>query len=513
MTRLLTSVSAQTSAELHDCIYRAFSVGAECVELRLDHLTEDVTPETLAGMLAELAPGTWVVTLRSAKEGGGAGASDGERLTWLHATGGGLGGWLDFEHRALSDQACAAAWEELRAAGLDRWILSYHDFSGRPTEVGSIAREIASAGDEVVSKVAWRGEGASDNLLAFELMRALGDRVIAVVMGEVGMASRVLAKKFGAAATYCALSEGGETAPGQPTLEEMLHRYRWGDLTAATKWYGVLGAPVSHSLSPALFNRIFDRAGIDAVYLPMLVGGGEAELVEFLGQCAQRPWLDVGGFSVTIPHKSAARRFVGSRIEPLAARIGAVNTLVMGDGHLHGYNTDYAGALDALCVGLGCERVDLRGLPVDVLGAGGVARAVVAGLNDCGCAVTVYRREADAAAAAELVDELGGQVALWEDLPRRSGRAVVNCTPLGMSPQVEDSPLPCDGLTDKPLVFDMVYNPVETRLLRDARAAGCPTVDGVDMFVRQAAAQYRLWFGDPPDVASMRSVVLEALGG
>ncbi len=509
MTPLLTSIGGATVAEMQAQVERAIASGTEGFELRLDHLEPRVEPSAVAEVLARMRPGSWVVTLRSVEEGGRCAAPAEARLGFLLAATAGQAGCLDFEYRAWPAGLGGRAWA-VAGAG-HRWILSFHDFREQPADVPALARAVVAAGPEVVAKVAWAGHSLSDNIVAFEIMRELGERVIAVVMGEVGLASRVLAKKFGAAATYCALSAEAETAPGQVALDDMLHKYRWNAITPATHLFGVLGHPVRHSMSPALFNRMFERGGMDAVYLPLLVAGEESELVAFLEHCERRPWLDVGGFSVTLPHKQAARRFVGSRIEPLAARLGAVNTLAMRDGRFYGYNTDYAGALDALCHGLTCARTELRGLCVDVLGAGGGARAVVAGLTDCGCAVTVFNRTPDSAAA--LAAEFGCRSAPWDDRVRRTGHVVINCTSVGMTPDTEGSPLPAEALQDRPVVFDTVYHPVETRLLREAQQVGCLTIDGVEMFVRQAAAQYQIWFGGTADVAEMRQIVLRELRG
>ena len=493
-------------------IEHAFADGTEWVELRLDHLEPGVKPSEVAEILSNVRAGPWIVTLRSADEGGACHAPTETRLAFLLEATDDRAGWIDFEYRASKAEPCegmAKIHNGKSPAGERRWILSFHDFQELPHDVSALAREIVAARPGTIAKVAWWGRGLSDNIAAFQAMRAVGERLIAVVMGEAGLPSRVLAKKFGAAATYCALSSGAETAPGQVTLDEMLHEYRWGAIGPATKVFGVLGDPVRHSMSPMLFNRMFDRAGIDAVYLPLLVAGGESELGAFLEHAEHHDWLDAGGFSVTLPYKRAACRFVESRVEPLAARIDAVNTLVRRDGQFHGYNTDYAGALDALCHGLNCARPDLRGLNVDVLGAGGATRAVVAGLTDCGCAVTLFNRTRTSAVA--LAKEFGCRSAPWETRVRRRGRVVINCTPLGMAPHAADLPLPAEALGDRPVVFDMVYNPAETRLLREAKQAGCVTIDGVEMFVRQAAGQYRLWFGETPDVQRMRDIVSQAL--
>ena len=509
MTCLVTSIAESTPAEMLARIEQAFAAGTDWVELRLDYLDPDVKPSEVADVLSNVRAGPWIATLRSADEGGACHAPAEARLAFLLEATANREGHVDFEHRAFKAEFCKNAHSGGRPARGHRWILSLHDFQNQPGDVSALARKMIAAGPDTIAKVTWWGRGLSDNIVAFQAMRALRDRVIAVVMGEAGLASRVLARKFGAAATYCALSAGAETAPGQITLDEMLHEYRWRAIGPATKVFGVFGDPVRHSLSPLLFNRLFDRGGIDAVYLPFPAAGGENELGAFLEHAERHDWLNACGFSVTLPHKQAARRFAQSRVEPLAARIGAVNTLVRRDGRFHGHNTDYAGALDALCHGLNCTRADLRGLTANVLGAGGVARAVVAGVTDCGCDVTVFNRTQTS--AATLAKEFGCRSAPWESKARRGGRVVINCTPLGMSPHEADSPLPAAALGDRPLVFDTVYNPAETHLLREAKQAGCVTVDGVEMFVRQAAAQYQLWFGETANVQAMRDIVSQAL--
>jgi 3-dehydroquinate dehydratase/shikimate dehydrogenase len=242
------------------------------------------------------------------------------------------------------------------------------------------------------------------------------------------------------------------------------------------------------------------------VYLPLLVAPEQDVLNEFLEGCRLRPWLDVAGLSVTVPHKGAAARWVGQRIQPLAARIGAVNTLVPDKEGFTGHNTDYAGALGAITEALHCDRRDLRGLEVAVLGAGGVARAVVAGLRDSGCRVTIYNRHQPRSDA--LAKEFDCRAEAWEKRAAGSNTALlINCTSLGMWPDVDETPIPPDRLARGGAVFDAVYNPPETRLLREARLAGCRTIDGLSMFVHQAAAQFELWTGQQPDRSFMREIV------
>ena len=218
-------------------------------------------------------------------------------------------------------------------------------------------------------KLAWRAQSQLDNLEAFDLLRLSRAPSTVLCMGAAGLMSRVLA---GNSPRLDVLRSGrpiGHRA-GAPSLSDMMHTYRFDAIDHQTKLLGVIGQPVAHTLSPFLFNACFREDNLNAVYLPLEVQSQGDQLQQFLEEVTLRPWMDAVGFSVTIPHKQAAAAWVGKRIEPLAAHIGAVNTLAWQDNGFFGFNTDYAGALDAICEGLGCERSGLAGMRVHVLGAG-----------------------------------------------------------------------------------------------------------------------------------------------
>ncbi len=287
-----------------------------------------------------------------------------------------------------------------------------------------------------------------------------------------------------------------------------------------TRVYGVIGCPIAHSMSPAIHNAAFAETDYNGVYLPFRVEPDYASFKAFVDFCITRPWLNLHGCSVTIPHKENLLRYVQERggfIEPLARRIGVANTLCIepgreadgSDARISAYNTDYRGALDALCVGMGIKPMELKNLSVAVLGAGGVSRAIVAGLRDCGAKVTIYNRTKEKADA--LAAEFGATALPNEQRIQNTGDAIINCTSIGMWPEVDATPLPKEGLRHRPAVFDTVYNPVETRLLREAKAAGCRTIDGVTMFVNQAVGQFERWTERPAPVQIMRNIVLEQL--
>ena len=308
VTRLITSVSAPTLETLAGRVRQALAAGTDWTELRLDHLDRTPTARSVADLMATLTPGTWVITLRSAEEGGKCTWEPDARWAFLRQATAGREGCIDFEYQARARVSAEVANERDESA-CRQWILSTHDFQARPPEAAALTRATLAAYPDAVAKIAWMGRSLSDNIVALEILREFGPRAIVVVMGEVGRMSRVLARKFNAAATYCAPAADAELAPGQISLDQMLHTYRWRALSATTRVFGVLGDPVGQSLSPALFNRLFEQAGFDAVYVPLLAPGGEDELAAFLAACERHAWLDVGGFSVTLPHKVAAGSF------------------------------------------------------------------------------------------------------------------------------------------------------------------------------------------------------------
>ncbi len=504
MTLLITSILADSVSDLASRAERAWAGGADAVEVRMDVLDGD--PGNLADYLKAYKDRTWIVTCRSAEEGGCFRGDTMERVSRLIAAARATGAYVDFE---LADwRRSDNIRQKVGLAATDgqarRLILSSHDFERRPENLDAVVQEMRNV-HRAVAKVAYRGAHIVDSFAALDLMHEHESSVIAVCMGEEGLWTRVLAKKLNAVASFCSLAADDATAPGQTALGEMIGLYHWKNIDRSTKVYGVLGDPIGHSMSPFLFNRWFADAGINAVYLPMRVSANGDGLVRFLDGCMKRPWLDIGGFSVTLPHKFAARQWVGEGADHLSQWIGAVNTLVFEDGPPKGHNTDCYAAIASMCDALGCDRSDLAGLTVDVLGAGGAARAIVEGLRECGCQMTVYGRTPPHTKV--FVEECGVKAAAWEERVRRRGEVLINCTPVGLWPKVHESPMPADAFSGCRLVFDLIYRPLETPLLRDAETAGCATLNGLDMFVRQAAMQFELWTGRTPDLQEALDLV------
>ena len=292
-------------------------------------------------------------------------------------------------------------------------------------------------------------------------------------------------------------------APGQLSFHEMEKIYRFDEINTETEVFGVIGDPVGHSLSPLLHNRAFQKVGVNAVYVPIRIPADT--LTESLDACDE---LGIRGFSVTIPHKEK----VLDKATELSANVramGAANTLLKSaSGTWAAFNTDCDAALQTMRLGLGANENDpeiLRGKRVLVLGAGGVARAIAYGLIEAGAAVTITNRTA--ARAADLAAHLGCQVVQWGARSAELADIIVNCTSIGMHPDVEDAPFQMNWINEGLLVFDTVYNPENTLLLKQAREYDWKTASGLEMFVRQAAAQFEMFTSQAAPIDNMRTTL------
>jgi len=512
MTRLTVSLVDGTVEQLEDSARTALTGGADLVELRVDYLDAIDVP-ALGGILDHLGPARTILTCRAASEGGKYVGSETDRIELLARLATGRDCLVDVEFAAWrGSELLRGKITKAMGGNLSRLILSAHDFNGRPSDPAALLQRIHQANPGGIAKIAWQPADARDNLDAFELMGTGGGRSIVVCMGQQGLASRVLPGKFGAYLTYCSLQQGGEAAPGQIDLDQIERVYRWHHIGSDTRLFGVVGWPLAHSLSPAIHNAAFTELGIDAVYLPLPISPTHHALADLVHRARRCDMLNLSGLSVTIPHKPHALR-LADQDEPLTRRIGAANTLIFdtgsGNGVIRAMNTDYAAAMAALLTGLKCRPEDLASRRCAVLGAGGAARAIVAGLLDRRCDVVICNRTA--AKARALADEFGCR---WQPFDQRGSlRAdiVINTTSLGMSPNVDQSPLPAEALRADMVIFDTVYNPLETLLLRQARQAGCHTISGLEMFVRQAALQFEAWTGRPAPLDLMRDVVVRRL--
>jgi len=297
------------------------------------------------------------------------------------------------------------------------------------------------------------------------------------------------------------------------TIDEFKNLYCYDDIKPDTQLYGVIADPVGHSLSPHIHNACFAAAGLNKFYLPLLVQGGQDGFDAFMDNVLARGWLDFKAFSITIPHKASALEYTKSRfgfVEPLTEKIGAANTVIItADGELKAFNTDYAGALDTVTSAMGIERGDLKDTSAAIVGAGGVGRTIVTGLADAGAKIKIYNRTVEK--AEKLAAEFNCEYAGLDELNSLDAKLLVNCTSIGMHPKVNATPVPAKYLKEGMVVFDTVYNPAETLLLKQAKQIGAKTITGLDMFINQAAAQFKLFTGQIPDSDVMRKVVYSFL--
>jgi 3-dehydroquinate dehydratase/shikimate dehydrogenase len=517
MTYLTISITDNDAEQMSERFRAAKTAGAEAIEVRLDGLN-GLTP-ALAGEMITQARKTKlpvIATCREKDEGGARSFSIAEKTAILAECVKAGAEFIDCELKVFAKKEVREPLKQiLKGAPECRLILSAHQMKGRFEDINLKYETMLSLWPMAICKLVYQARHINDCFEALDLLQRAGKDMIVFCMGQAGLMTRVLSKKLGAFLTFASLDADSATAPGQIPAVQMKQVYRWDKLNKDTEVFGLIGNPVGHSLSPALFNAAFEKDGINAVYLPFLVEGDQEQFAAFVDEMVARPWLGVGGFSVTIPHKTHALDYVnrkGEFVDTLAASIGAANTLKVGfNGIVCGYNTDYAGAMDALSAAMGVDAHGLHAIDVAVVGAGGVARAVVAGLVDVGAYVTVYNRTVKK--AMSLADEFRCKAAGLDKLAGAAPSVVINCTSLGMHPDVESCAISPDMLRPEMTVFDTVYNPIRTRLLQMAEAAGAKTVTGAEMFIRQAIAQYRVFVGAEPDEKTIRKVVMDALTG
>jgi 3-dehydroquinate dehydratase/shikimate dehydrogenase len=319
--------------------------------------------------------------------------------------------------------------------------------------------------------------------------------LVGLCMGEQGIISRVLGVRAGSAFTFAAVTREEQTAPGQVTAQDLRGVYRIEQVDVATRVYGVAGDPVSHSLSPIIMNTAMRRENVNAVYLAL-----HAKTLKDLVACVRD--IPIHGLSITMPYKEAILQYLDNT-DSHTTKIGACNTIVRAqDGKLYGFNTDTAGVVRPLE-----QRLALEGARVLVLGAGGAARAAVFGLKERGCEIFILNRSA--APAQKLARQAKARTIKRQDLKKLSFDVIVNATPVGMS-NTRESPLNENEINAK-YVFDMVYDPQETRFLKAAKARGAQIIPGIEMFVHQAARQFEIWTGKPAPWDDMLRVVTISL--
>jgi 3-dehydroquinate dehydratase/shikimate dehydrogenase len=463
------------------------------IEFRLDYLKQPVAAlSKISRFLETHQYVTAIGTCRRVENGGkfkGSLASQLEVLGKAHAAGCQL---LDLEvQSALKAKPEAIA--RLRShAGL---ILSFHDFSATRKLDETLEKMVKIPAD--FYKVVSTATSLSDNVTMMKFLQARSGEhsLVGLCMGEQGIISRILGVRAGSVFTFGAVNAELKTAPGQISARDLRGIYRIDQVDAATRIYGVAGDPVGHSLSPVIMNAALRRENVNGVYLPL-----HAKTLKDLIHCVRE--IPLHGLSITMPYKQAILPFLDNT-DAHTSKIGACNTVVRGqDGKLYGFNTDVAGILRPLE-----QRISIENAKVLVLGAGGAARAAVFGLKERGAEVWVLNRTS--IKAQKLARQAKAHAIKRADLRKVAFDVMVNATPVGMG-NTSECPLK-DAEIQARVVFDMVYDPVETHLLKVARSKGIAVIPGVEMFVQQAARQFEIWTGKPAPAGDMLRAVTIAL--
>ena len=458
---------------------------ADAVEFRLDMMRSPELPVLLFSTSKPV-----IATCRPVWEGGEFSGSESHRMQLLR-TASLLGAeYVDLEYR--TDRRLLEPF--LGRTQESRVLLSLHLPPGRKPDPAAAYAAMSRVGADVL-KYAFHASDAWQNRFAFDFLRRAredGRKAIAVAMGEAGEPSRILYRVFGGLATYAGTEDGAQAAPGQLPASVLKEEYHADRLNRSTRIFGVVGNPVRQSKGVIVHNRMFGMLGKNAVYCRFLVKD-LARFMKELAPCAR-------GYSVTIPHKQEMMKHVKS-IDPSARAIGALNTIIRKGSGWRGTNTDAPAALDAI------ERISpVLERTMLLLGAGGTARAIAYEAKMRGAMVLIASRRPGRARA--IAREFGLESIRWEDRGRARCDIVVNATSVGMAPAISGSPVSPRRLKGK-IVFDAVYTPPMTRLLRDAVRAGARIIPGTDMYVNQAARQFRLFAGVPADVAIMKKILFE----
>ncbi len=467
--------------------------GARLVELRLDYIVGSVN---LKRLIVD-RPCPVVVSCRRPIDGGKFTGSEAQRQLLLRT--------------AIAEGVEYVDLEEDIAASIPRFgrtkrIVSLHDFQKTPDDLENIHRRLCGLDADIV-KISTMANRPHDNLRMLRLIRGSRVPTVGLCMGDIGIPSRILAGKFGAPFTFATFHQERVLAPGQLSFQQMTEVYHYDQIRADTEVYGVIADPVGHSLSPLIHNAGFQQNQLNKVYIPIRVP--REDLRPFLDDAKE---LDLRGLSVTIPHKEAVLRAL-TEVDEAVQGIGAANTVVFDGPQRRGFNTDYCAAMDSLDAVLrGPQRPtsSLGGKTALVLGAGGVGKAIVYGLVRRQMRVVVTDGvPQQAEAMGKLFDCRTVEWAARHTVP---ADLVVNCTPLGMHPNVDETPYDKHYLRAPTIVFDVVYNPENTLLVKDARSRNCTVITGVDMFVRQACLQFEHFTGMAGPAELMRETLRQAIG-
>ena len=499
--RICVPLRAETFGELERAIASAAQV-ADIIEIRLDALREQELPVAQQHLdkliLQSKVP--VIVTFRPSEQGGYRELSIAERRQFWNVAGRTQNALFDIEK-----DLCAS--EPPLDIDWSRVICSHHDFTGVPEDINRLYGELASTPARIL-KLAVQANDIVDCLPVFHALERAsleGREIIALAMGDAGLPTRVLGPSRGSFLTYAPIHTERATAPGQVTAERLKAIYRLQDISQSSSIYGLVGSPVMHSISPHIHNAGFHAENVDAVYLPFEVKDLDSFMRRMVDPASRELNWRLRGLSITAPHKVEVMRYL-TAIDPPARDIGAVNTVTFEGENLVGYNTDVDGFIEPLADAMPLTS-DTR---VAVIGAGGAANAAIWSLREKGVEGTVFARNLQK--GQSLAERFGVSCKHLEGTNFEAFDVVVNATPLGsFGSRVDETPATAEQLRGVRLAYDLVYNPIETRFMREAKRAGCRTLGGLNMLVAQARLQFKLWTGRNAPVDVMRAAALRGL--
>ena len=535
--KICISVCAETADELVEQIKRAEDL-ADVIEIRFDCLKEsefNILDLNKSEKVFDKILGNKtykdeiVLTFRPKEQGGKRNLTLEERENFWNSGQDSWGG--DFEEDVVENHL--------------NWlygpiICSYHDFNGVPNNLLEIYERIKNVNANIdIIKIAAQANDITDTIPIWKLLEQWKSeeesiknkkwqeydeinkkleatnysippptsflQIIPIAMGESGKWTRILGLAHGAFMTYAALDTGKETAPGQVSAKDLISVYRAKELDEQTEIYGIIGGNTTYSMSPYIHNAAFKFHNLNAVFVPLQMQNLDEFIKRMVKPETREIDLNFKGFAVTIPHKQNIIKHLDF-LDDSAKKIGAVNTVKIENGKLYGYNTDAHGFIEPLKNAYG----DLKNAKVAILGAGGAARACIYALKKEGAKVTLFARNIEK--AKNLAEEF--QVELKEletwNLELGTHNIIVNATPLGTKGELEnETPATSEQLKNIQLAYDLVYNPFETRFLREAKNADVPTIGGMAMLIAQAMRQQKIWTGlDAPMKEMSRSAAL-----
>ncbi|MGI8467973.1 MAG: shikimate dehydrogenase [Pyrinomonadaceae bacterium] len=504
--KICVSVCAETVDKIVEKTKSATNF-ADVIELRFDCL-KNLEAENLRRKIDDLRKnfsGKLLATFRSAEQGGKSELSFENRENfWTNSRIFENVDWADLELDFPVENI-----NKLWRKSFSQIIKSFHNFDNAPKNLENIYKELLETSSDVI-KIAVQAEDVTDAIPVWKLLgKAKSDnkKFIPIAMGEAGKWTRILGLAHGAFMTYAALEDGDETAPGQISARDLIETYRVRELNEQTEIYSVLGGNTSYSLSPFMQNAAFKQQNLNAVFIPFQVKNLDGFIKRMTRAETREIDLNFKGFSVTIPHKQAIIKYL-DYVDEASEKIGAVNTVKIADGKFYGYNTDALGFIEPLRNFYG----DLRNARVAILGAGGAARACIYALKKENAEVMIFAR--DLKKAKSLADDFKVRVSKFKVQSENYNDfdILVNTTPLDTKGEMKNETIVfAEQIESVKLVYDLVYNPSQTRLMSEADKANVPKIGGTAMLVAQGAEQFRIWTGKTAPVKEMRAAVLKRL--